>query len=280
MPIDREMFEELCSAYVLGALEGADLSQFREAIQTADRELLSIYQEMQKVALHFPLTVEQFDPPPDAKKRIMSRIGASEARAGKGLLVRVASALGLNEPEVSIGIAFVLLVVAIGLSYYSILLRRSVVERDTQISQLTDEMKAERQRMTVVREELQKKEELLKILQSPRIELAFMNGQEVAKTGYGKIIWDPESRRAILQISNLPAVPSGKDYQLWLIKDKTPISAGVFTVNDPEKENFFKIDRLAEVDKKHIAAFAITLEPKGGVPQPTGDKYLVGIPAM
>ena len=280
MAIDREKFEELCSAYVLGALEGADLSEFRDAMRTADSELLSIYQEMQQVALHLPLMVEQFDPPMDAKRRIMSRIGASEPPARKGLVVRIASALGLNEPEVSVGIAFVLLLVVLGLSYYSILLRRSVVEKDTQISHLSDEMIAERQQMTVVREELQKKDELLKILQSPRIELAFMNGQEVAKSGYGKIIWDPESRRAILQISNLPAVPRGKEYQLWVIKDKTPISAGVFTVNDPEKENFFKIDRLAEVDKKNIAAFAITLEPKGGVPQPTGDKYLVGTPSL
>jgi anti-sigma-K factor RskA len=278
MAIDQEKFEELCSAYVLGALEGEDLREFQEAIRTADSAFLSIYRELQHAALYLPLTVEQFEPPPDAKTRIMSKIGAPQP--AEGVIARIASGLGLNEPAVSFGLAVVLLLVVLGLSYYSILLRNSIVEKDNQISRLADEMNSDRQQMTVVREELAKKEELLRILQSPRIELAFMNGQEVAKSGYGKVIWDPASGRAILQISNLPAVPSGKDYQLWVIKDKTPISAGVFTVNDPETENFFKIDRLAEVDKKNIAAFAITLEPKGGVPQPTGEKYLVGTPSL
>ncbi len=54
-----------------------------------------------------------------------------------------------------------------------------------------------------------------------------------------------------------------------MIKDKKPINAGVFAVTDP-KEEFFKIMPLVVVDRKDINAFAVTLEPKGGVPKPTG----------
>ncbi len=106
-----------------------------------------------------------------------------------------------------------------------------------------------------------------------------MDGLKVNPVGYGKIIWDPEKRSAILQVSNLPAVPSDKDYQLWVIKDKKPISVGVFAVNDT-MSNFFKIENLAVTNPKEIAAFAVTLEPKGGMPQPTGDMYMMGAPRL
>jgi anti-sigma-K factor RskA len=77
----------------------------------------------------------------------------------------------------------------------------------------------------------------------------------------------------------MPAVPTDKDYQLWVIKDNKPISAGVFAVNDT-KSNFFKIENLAVTNPKEIGAFAVTLEPKGGMPSPTGDMYMMGSPKL
>jgi anti-sigma-K factor RskA len=82
-----------------------------------------------------------------------------------------------------------------------------------------------------------------------------------------------------LQVSRLPALPRNKDYQLWVIKGKTPISAGVFSVSDTTA-NFFRIDGLAVTDPREISAFAVTLEPKGGLPAPTGDMYLAGSPQL
>ena len=103
-----------------------------------------------------------------------------------------------------------------------------------------------------------------------------MNGLEVNPDGYGKIIWDPGQRVAILQISNLPAAPSDKDYQLWVIRNQVPVSAGVFSIRQPVEETFFRIEDLVETDKQAINAFAITLEPLGGAPQPTGPMYMLG----
>ncbi|MEW6062393.1 MAG: anti-sigma factor, partial [Bacteroidota bacterium] len=61
-------------------------------------------------------------------------------------------------------------------------------------------------------------------------------------------------------------------------KEKKPVSAGVFSVTN-NQEQYFKIVELPipeHTDK--ITAFAVTLEPKGGVPQPTGAMYLLGTP--
>ncbi|MFO7847424.1 MAG: anti-sigma factor [Balneolaceae bacterium] len=38
---------------------------------------------------------------------------------------------------------------------------------------------------------------------------------------------------------------------------------------------FYRIDRLNERPSERSSTFAVTLEPKGGVPQPTGGMYLI-----
>ena len=67
--------------------------------------------------------------------------------------------------------------------------------------------------------------------------------------------------------------PAAKSYQLWLFPAAgKPISAGVFNpANDRPGHWMMKVPQ-------GIAAktFAVTLEPAGGVPQPTGPLVLVG----
>jgi len=66
--------------------------------------------------------------------------------------------------------------------------------------------------------------------------------------------------------------PAGKSYQLWLVPASgVPANAGLVEAN---QENGAVVVRLAPglVAK----AFAVTLEPQGGMPQPTGPKVLVG----
>ncbi|MGW6333868.1 anti-sigma factor [Nocardia rhamnosiphila] len=70
---------------------------------------------------------------------------------------------------------------------------------------------------------------------------------------------------ATVSFDATPAPPTGSDYQLWLIDASgTPRSAGVLTdlpgASDPYVTEFTGSDQLA-----------ITLEPDGGSPAPTGD---------
>jgi hypothetical protein len=67
--------------------------------------------------------------------------------------------------------------------------------------------------------------------------------------------------------------PANKSYQLWLVpKDGKPISAGVIEPsNGPINPWTMKLPPGVAAK-----AFAITLEPEGGMPQPTGPMVLVG----
>lgn len=268
--MDKEHFRDLCAAYVIGALDDEDRQVLEQALTDADAEMQEIYREMRAVALHLPLAAPQRSPSPELKGRIMRAVRPDPAAEvplpahDRGLLDRLASALGLHRPGFAFAVTACLVLTVGVLIYYTASVRTALQEQQ--------------QRLTLLQDELAQKEALLDVLTAPIVEMVIMNGLEVNPSGYGKIIWDPRQRTAILQISNLPPAPSDKDYQLWVIRGQTPVSAGVFSIRQPAPETFFRIENLVETDRNAINAFAITLEPAGGVPQPTGAMYLLGNP--
>jgi hypothetical protein len=166
------------------------------------------------------------------------------------------------------GVTIVLLAMVLGFGLY--------------VAGLLTTIEEQNQRLVELQTELARKEELLNVLSAKRIELVSMSGLAPHTVGFGKVIWDPERRVAILQVSNLPPVPADKDYQLWVVKaveGGKPISAGVFDVSSTASA-YFKVEQLAVTDPGEIAAFAITLEPNGGVPAPTGEMYMAGAPKI
>ena len=67
--------------------------------------------------------------------------------------------------------------------------------------------------------------------------------------------------------------PQDKSYQLWVVPmDGKPISAGVFNPATSDQAHW-----MSKVPKDvAVKAFAVTLEPAGGMPEPTGPMVLTG----
>ncbi len=279
--MDREEFIQLSSEYALGALEGDELRKFEAYLKTASKQELEILSELTSTASLIPLALERSTPSPAVKQSLMQKINLSSrgheaVRQRTEILTQHAPARTRN--WIPWGIAASLAMVAV-FSLFVIKLMGTIEKQNRQLAVVEQEKQELQTRLVSLRDELTRKNEQLKVLSAKQIHISIMDGLKVNPIGYGKIIWDPEKRSAILQVSNLPAVPSDKDYQLWVIKGKKPISAGVFAVNDTSS-NFFKIENLAVTNPKEIAAFAVTLEPKGGMPQPTGDMYMMGAPRL
>ncbi len=87
-------------------------------------------------------------------------------------------------------------------------------------------------------------------------------------------VWNQEKQNGLLVVENLPKLPVGKDYQLWVI-DPTiaaPVSAGVFQVDEQGKVRIqFKPNQPITTPGK----FAVTEEILGGAESPTMDKMVV-----
>jgi anti-sigma-K factor RskA len=72
----------------------------------------------------------------------------------------------------------------------------------------------------------------------------------------------------------LPAPSATQTYQLWLVPATgNPISAGIFQPGQAGADSSLTATVPAGTTAK---AFAVTIEPAGGKPQPTGPKVLIG----
>jgi anti-sigma-K factor RskA len=91
----------------------------------------------------------------------------------------------------------------------------------------------------------------------------------------GRVMLDPATRRAVVAFSNVTA-PEGKDYQLWAISKSGPSSLGLVRADSTGRA----VIRLPDVgDTSTLAAFAVSLEQKGGAPTPNapaGPVVMVG----
>lgn len=298
-----EEFKDLSADYAAGSLEGEDLRRFERHLMVASREELQHLAELMGLVSLLPLTLRQQTPPSRVKQQVMQKIqlsawaknsadrrtreltgnngGSEENGNPEPRPVTTTATVSVQERRswLTFGVTFVALAMIIGFSVFVVRLMGTIDEQNQQLVSVENEKQELQTQLVALKDELLRKQEILNVLAAKQVEIAVMNGLDVHPVGYGKIIWDPERKRAILQVSNLPAIPSDKDYQLWVVKGKQPISAGVFAVHDTES-NYFKIENLAVTDPKEIAAFAVTLEPKGGVPQPTGAMYMAGAPRL
>jgi len=180
-------------------------------------------------------------------------------------------------------------------------LKRELADKEAALTKATDELKRTVEALGTTREQLARHQEqivtlqaqfktgrgrkgaevllaggedLLRILSSPTAKMADLHGTDEAKDAYALVFVEPETRRGFFYANNLPSLPAGKTYQLWVITDK-PVSAGVFSIDRGHKGRLL-MRNIPTV--RRIKKFAVSLEPEGGLPQPTGSIYLTGAP--
>lgn len=98
-----------------------------------------------------------------------------------------------------------------------------------------------------------------------------LKGQPAAPAASGRA-YVSASQGLLFTAVDLPPLPAGRVYQLWYVTATAPLSAALVTPDAGGR--FTLIARvLAGVTPK---AVALTVEPAGGVPAPTGAYYLLG----
>ena len=94
------------------------------------------------------------------------------------------------------------------------------------------------------------------------------------RPGRARMFWNPTLDSWTLIAYELPMPTAGRAYQLWLITPSDrKISAGVFT---PSREGNAVATATYALAADSLAAIAVTEEPAGGVPAPTGEIVLLG----
>ena len=112
----------------------------------------------------------------------------------------------------------------------------------------------------------------IQLLNNPKSKFLLLAGTNLSPTSYASVIIDSVNKKLFFDFAGLPAPPTGKQFQLWVIKGGVPIDMGVIN-ND-------QIGTINNIEKEFIAeaqAFALTLEDEGGKPSPTLEQmYAIG----
>ena len=87
-------------------------------------------------------------------------------------------------------------------------------------------------------------------------------GTDNAPDSRARVFYNPDRQSVLFTASNLPAPPSGRQYQLWAINGDGPQDLGVLDL-DLTSEELLDVPFVPGA-----AAFAITLEEEGGKPTP------------
>jgi hypothetical protein len=88
-----------------------------------------------------------------------------------------------------------------------------------------------------------------------------------ARAPFAWMFWDKKQNTWTLIAHNMPALKAGRTYQLWLVTPTAKISAGTF---DPQNGDAV-VRATYALAPSSLEALAVTEEPAGGMPQPTGE---------
>jgi anti-sigma-K factor RskA len=97
---------------------------------------------------------------------------------------------------------------------------------------------------------------------------------ELADEGEATVHWAPSLGEAVLVATGLPGIDNDRTFELWYVRDGTPVSAGTFDADDGDAT------ALLQGDMEAGDVIAVTVEPQGGAPggAPTTEP-IVAIPS-
>ncbi|CAN7364459.1 anti-sigma factor [Microbacterium sp. LjRoot45] len=98
---------------------------------------------------------------------------------------------------------------------------------------------------------------------------------ELSGGGQATLHWSPSVGEAVIVASGLPAIEADRTFELWFVRDGTPISAGTFDAADGEAT------AVLAGDVQVGDTVAVTVEQAGGSPDgaPTTDPLVAITPA-
>jgi anti-sigma-K factor RskA len=253
----QDPLRDLAPGYALEALSPEEIRAF-EAAMAGSPELQREVAEYRELSALLALSDER-PPAAELKERLRARIHGDKP-------VATPSRPAARPPRRSNFTAFALglglaaaVVLAVGLSLK--------VRRLTDALGARDSVLAERER------KLAEREATLNAILEPSVQLTTLTATGVAAPVL-QVFWDRARHSLILHSFNLPPAPSGRAYQLWLMRKKgNPIPSQVFNTEPTGRQ---LVQSISVPAGEEIVGFALTVEPAGGSPQPTSTPILYG----
>jgi anti-sigma-K factor RskA len=269
--------KELAPLYVIGALDEKTTRDLEASLHVATQEQRRVVAKWLDVAALLPQALPLQTPPDHVKERVLTRIAEEAQKTPIEIAVEESTMKEVADRAEKKVLPFVqprraesrtarwILIAATALLAFT---SAYLFNQNTKLARERDHMARERDDLS--RALAMSREEVDGIV-SPWTKVIAMVGEETPEAN-AKVVWDTKANQWVIHIFNLPPPPSDKQYQLWYVTKKAKISAWVFST-DEQGRTVLKLTLPTEA-LAGLAATAVTLEPKGGSPQPTGKFYL------
>jgi anti-sigma-K factor RskA len=257
------------AAYALGALEPRERDAF-EAHLAGCEECTADVRELRLAAGTLAHTVPQISPPPALRARI---VGMMEQRRQGDVRVVEHVVEGRMPPRRWLAIA-AMLVIGAGVFAYAERMQRRVSNLEAQLNQALTQVATADTLTAEARDVAFRAQSAMGVFAAPDVARIDLAGEAIANRARARALWSRE-RGMVFTVQNLPPLPPGRVYQVWVVTAQAPVSAGLLT---PDAGGGGSVYFETPVDIPAPVAVAVTLEPAGGVPAPTGARYLLGTP--
>lgn len=258
----HDEFESIAALDALGAASAEEESALREHLQTC-AQCSQARDEFAEAATLLATDLEPVPPPSQVRQAIMETL-----EPGETTLVERQRRSRINPWWLATAATLFL-----ALWGWRELAIRAARERIRAMNAEIQSLSEENERLTQRNEKLSGQLTALGAADTRTIALV---GQSASPSASARVFLEPGEQRAVVFFHDLPANPGDKSYQLWIIRadQVKPQSAGVFDVSSSGSATL-SIEHLPVATQ--IKALAVTLEPKGGVAQPTNTNfYLMG----
>jgi anti-sigma-K factor RskA len=261
--------KDLVPLHLTGLLEGREAEALREHLEGGCPRCAAEVAATAAVMNELPYALPPEEPSPMVRARILARAAKESAAGepgagGRAAATRWRPAVGAVAAAV---VAAVLTGVVVG--------RRGALalgELRAQIARQQEALARQDADLAALREQVRRAGETIRLVSAPGVLVVSLQGQGDRAGSAARVFWDRSAASWQLYAANLPPAPAGKTYQLWLITGKSKISAGVFDPTTGAASGTVTVPP----DEGPVLAAAVTDEPPGGSPQPTGSILLLG----
>ena len=264
--------QQALAAYVAGALtpdERAEVEAHVAGCPACAGELRSLM----PVAGALARAVPQRTPPAALRARVLDAVGVHEPRAATDRAERSSGRTWLD-PRVWLPAA-ALVALAAGTAIYAARLQNRLGELESGLAEATSRAAAAQRAVIDAQRVADEAQFAMAVLAAPDLARIDLAGQPAAPRASARALWS-RRRGMVFAASDLPPLPAGRVYQVWVITAAGPISAGLLEP-DPSGAGLRMFNTPPDIPPP--TAVAVTLEQAGGAPAPTVMPLLAGKPS-
>lgn len=256
----NERFEELAALQALGMPLGGEAPDFARHLDEGCPVCEELLADFRLAATTLSVEAPPRRPRPELRGRILASLPGPAAAPA----VRPAPV-----PRTAWWLAAAAAILFVFVLWDDARVRRQREDLRSQTAQLSGELA--RAQAETARRDLR-----VRVLESDDVKVLYLGGKDPQPGARAKVFWSEKAKTGVILAGNLAPLPPGKQYELWVFAEGKPVAAGVFDA-DSSGRALFESKNLPGLASAQN--FAVTIEPRGGVPQPTGPIILVGTPA-